>query len=442
MNKTPNHLSRIVGIGFGLAVTVGGMVGLGILRMPAILAQYTENPYFFIGCWIAGGLISLTGTFIYAEMSTRYPVAGGPFIYATHAFGKLPGFTVAWCDYITIAAAVASFAIAVGEYTNLLLGTHYPIGLIAGVLLMVLCVLQWQGLKVSSGVQQTISVLKALGLLVLVGACYYYFLSGKSPVAGAVSGSTSHEIPALPVIILSLRAVFYTYTGWKTPVYFAEEDTNPRKNIPAALKWGVVSVIALYVLVNLGLMAVLPLHEMATSVLPAADATQVIFGGQGKLVVTIISVLSLVGILFAYFLACPRILLAVSRAGLFFKSASAINKHQIPGNALIITTAVSIAFASIGLFKVVMAIASMMAMLVDLAVYTSIIAVRKKAPSEANFYRAPAYPVVALLMIAVTFAIIVGLFIEDTQNSIYAMVLLVAALPVYYVVAKTTRRIN
>ncbi|HLL41758.1 MAG TPA: hypothetical protein VK369_01410, partial [Segetibacter sp.] len=80
MSKPPNHLKRVVGVGFGVAIVIGGAVGSGILRMPAIIAGYITSPFLFISLWILGGLIALLGASIYAELGTRFPMAGGPFV--------------------------------------------------------------------------------------------------------------------------------------------------------------------------------------------------------------------------------------------------------------------------------------------------------------------------------------------------------------------------
>ena len=123
----PYHLKRILGIGFGLAIVIGATIGIGILRMPANIASYISNPFLFISFWIIGGLISLLGASIYAEMGTRFPVAGSPFFYAQKALGETIGFITGWANWIFSAGVIAYIAIAVGEYTNKLMRIHLPV---------------------------------------------------------------------------------------------------------------------------------------------------------------------------------------------------------------------------------------------------------------------------------------------------------------------------
>ena len=407
--------------------------------MPAIIAGYIDNPFLFISFWIIGGLLSLIGASIYAEMGTRFPIAGGPFVYAQKAYGDTIGFITGWANWIFSGGVIAYIAIAVGEYTNKLMRIHLPVGIISSLLIILLSVMQWQGLRLSSNFQKIMSALKAIGLLILVISCFSYFFNGNKHSDSVLSDSTSY-VPLIPAVILSLRAIFVTYGGWNTAVYFTEEDTDPEKNLPRSLVWGVISIMIIYVLVNVGLIAVLPLQEIAKSALPAADAAKLIFGSGGDIIVTIISVVSLFGILNAVLLFAPRILFAISRAGLFFKSTSNLNKHFIPGNALIITTLVSVFFASTGIFNLVVNITALLVILVDLSVYISIIFVRRHSPLVTPPYKARGYPYNAIIMIIITLGLVVGLFFEDTPNCIYSLIILALAFPIYLLFKKLSAK--
>jgi len=400
--------------------------------MPAIIAGYITSPFLFISLWILGGLIALLGASIYAELGTRFPIAGGPFVIAQKTFGDATGFVTGWMDWIQWAASISFIAIALVEFLNSLIKTNLPVGIISSIIIILLAVIQWQGMRLSSNFQKIMSILKALGLLMLVMACFAYFFKGyKYPIIATVNSSSS--LPLLPAIILSLRAIFITYSGWNCAIYFNEEDINPEKNLPRSLIWGVLSVMIIFVLVNLGLVAVLPLSVMAKSTLPAADAAQLIFGGIGGIIVILISIIALIGSLNAALLFTPRILFAISRSGLFFKSASMLNKHSIPGNALILTTFVSVLFALTGLFNLVVNITASLALIVDLLIYLAILFVRKQNPSLVPPFKAWAHPFSAIVMIIIMLSLIIGLFIEDTINSFYAIIVITIAIPFYFV---------
>ena len=404
--------------------------------MPATIAGYITNPYLFISFWIIGGLISLLGASVYAEMGTRFPFAGGPFVLAQKTFGNIGGFITGWSDFIGNIGATAYLAIAAVEYLNQLLVISLPVGIVSSAFIIIIAVIQWQGMRQSSNFQKVMSALKAIGLLLFVIACFIYFFIGHR-----YSVNTENSISTIPLfgaIILSLRAIFATYNGWNNAVYFTEEDTNPAKNLPRSMFWGVISIMIIYVLVNLGMIAVLPLQQMAKSALPAADAAQKIFGSKGDIIVTILSVISLIGIANLGILYTPRILFAMSKAGLFFKAASTLNKHSIPGNALIITTVATVLLALTGLFNLVLNVTVLFLVIVDLSVYISIIIVRKQKSAVVAPYKAFGYPYSAIIMIIINLGLIVGLFFEDTLNCIYSLIILVLAFPVYFLFKKFT----
>ena len=432
MNKPqPNSLKQIVGLGFGLAVIVGGTLGAGILRMPSVIAGYTTNSFLFIFFWILGGLIALVGASIYAELGTRLHQAGGPFVFAQKAFGNAGGFIAGSSDWLFMASSISYLSIAIAEYVNKLMKWDLPVGLNASLIITFFAILQWQGLKSSSNFQKIVSAINAICMLLFVGACFVYFFGGHSYPEVLTSG-TPHSLPFLSIFILSIRAVFVTYTGWNSAVYFNEEDTNPNHNLPRALIYGVLSVMIIFVLINLGLIAVMPLSAIAQTNLPAAEAAQLIFGGWGGNVVTLISIISLTTCLAATLLIPPRILFAISRKGLFFNVFATLNKHSIPGYALILTALVSIIFSSTGLFNVVVNMAALFALIADLSVYIAIVFIRKQDPSIVPPFKAWAYPFSALFMIFITLSLIVGVFIEDTMNCLYALAVIVLAFPFYF----------
>jgi len=421
-------LKRIVGIGFGVATVIGSSVGIGIFKWPGTIATYSTNELLFISFWIIGGLLSLIGCFIYAELGTKFPIAGGPFVFGRAAFGNAGGFLTGWMDLIMNTSAIAYLAIAVIEYLNQIIGYQLHIGFTSCILIILLAIFQWQGLRKSSALQIIMSLAKTICLLVFVGACFVYFIKSDG-VHNSETKTTTSSIPLFTAIILSLRAVFLAYTGWNSAIYFSEEDVNPGKNLPRSMAYGIISIIILYVLVNLGLMAVLPLHKMAGSDMAAADAAKVVFGNRGSLIVTVIGIISILGVLYATMLFTPRVLFAISKAGLIHGSLSTLNKNAIPGIGLIIITLISLLFASTGLFFLVVSISAVFGILIDLLVYISYLVVRNK---KMVGYKAWGYPFNAVLMIIVSLGLIIGLFVEDLNNSFYSLILLAAGIIVYF----------
>src|SRR3954453_23778 len=119
---TPMRLLRILGLWFGLAVTVGNTIGGGILRTPGSIAQLLPHETMFVGIWLIGALYALLGANALSELGTMLPRSGGQFIFARHAFGDYAGFVVGWMDWISTCASAAIIAMVVGESVVSLVG--------------------------------------------------------------------------------------------------------------------------------------------------------------------------------------------------------------------------------------------------------------------------------------------------------------------------------
>lgn len=433
-NQNPHSLLKVLGVGFGVAILIGNCVGIGILRMPGTVASYLDNENLILLLWVFGGLLALIGATIYAEASVAHPKAGGPYVLVENGLGKQAGFTVGMSDWIYNNACNAALAIAVSEYYCTLTSSNLPITFLASFLIVVLTIIQWFGINSSDSIQKLLSLLKALGLLFLV---FSFFMFDKS-LLNEADIMNNHppiqhsNITLIGAIILSFRAIVISYGGWSAPIYFAEENTNPRQTIPKALTYGVISITILYLLVNAALMYLLPLHSFANSPLAIADGANVVFGENGKTVVTIVSIVIVVGALYAGLLFAPRIIFGKSRSGLFFPFAAKINRFNIPGLALLATSFITILFAASGTFEFVIAISMFLYVFIDTSVYISAFYSRWKNKTALD-YKAKGFPYLYILMILINIALLIGVVIEDFTSSAYALGIILLTIPLYFV---------
>ena len=185
-------------------------------------------------------------------------------------------------------------------------------------------------MRVSSRFQEWTTAVKFLAFLALVVACFAHAAVG----AGAARRRPEAALPALTLagVVIALQAIVITYGGWQSALYFTEEDRDPRRNLPRAMIGGVLAVIVIYLLVNLALLAVLPMPELARSTLPAADAARSIFGGRGRQLITLLSLVSLPPLLNAILMIGTRILFAMGRDGLLWRATAAVNAGGTPAS--------------------------------------------------------------------------------------------------------------
>ncbi len=276
VDETSGHLRRVLGLGFGLAVSVGGMIGVGILRTPGLVAEQLHAPSTILFFWIAGGLYTLLGASCLTELGVMLPQAGGYYVYARRAFGNTAGFAVGWTDWVMYCSILAYVSIAIAEFVAVLgpvLSGTVPF--LAVSILVAVVVLQWFGIRISSRFQELTTSLKCISFLTLVAMCFLVPTRGYSSADMVYSTTFSG-------VIIALQAIVITYGGWQSPLYFMEEDRDPSRNLPRTMIAGVLSVIAIYLLVNIALLKVLSLSQLSGATLPAADAAQVIAGAHGR----------------------------------------------------------------------------------------------------------------------------------------------------------------
>src|SRR3989442_1358607 len=179
------------------------------------------------------------------------------------------------------------------------------------------------------------------------------------PMSSAAASSPGPAPPpSLVGVVVALRAVVITYGGWQSALYFTEEDCDPNRNLPRSMIAGVASVIVVYLLVNLALLSVLPVPDLARSTLPAADAAQILMGSHGRPIITVLSLVSLPPLLNAIMMIGTRILFAMGRDGLLWRRTAEVTAGGAPVVATVVTTAVAVVLIVTGTFQKLVAIAS------------------------------------------------------------------------------------
>jgi len=417
-------LVRILGLGFGLAVIVGSTLGVGILRTPGLVAGQLPNSTAILAVWVAGGLYTLLGAICLAELGTMLPDAGGYYVYARRAFGDTVGFAVGWTDWVTYCAVLGYVSIAIGEFAGLLVpslgGYEKPIAVLT---LAALVALQLAGLRISSRFQEITTVAKFGAFLAIVVAAIIYRPAGNPEAAAA-------QPPSFGGLIVALQSVVIAYGGWQSALYFAEEDRDPNRNLPRAMIGGVGAVIAIYLLVNIALLVVLPISDLARSTLPAADAAQRLIGDRGREVITILSIVSLPPMLNAILMIGTRILFAIGRDGLLWKRAAMVTERGTPAVATLITTAVALGLIATGTFQRLVAMAAFFLAANYFVCCLALIVLRRREPARMRPFRAWAYPWSAALVLMGAAAFLVGAAVGDPVNAAGALALLALGLGV------------
>lgn len=434
--RNGKQLLRVLGVSFGLAVAVGNTVGSGILKAPGEVAGQLPNVWLFLGVWVAGGLYALLGSISIAELATMLPRSGGQYVYARRALGNYAGFIVGWSDWVSTCGSTAAVAIVVGEYTEVLV--PQLAGRAKGIAVFVavaFALVQWRGVDWGSSTQKLTTLLKALAFSVLIIACFVLG-SGGSFIEPQ---STGRDYSLLVALVLALQVVIFTYDGWTGVIYFSEEVRRPARDIPRALFGGVLSVIGIYLFLNVAILYVLPLSEIANQEFAAGVAAERIFGARGDTIIRILTIVSLLSSINAFHLMATRVLFAMSRDDLFTKHALHINAGGTPTTALVISTAVAVLFILTGTFKSVVAVLSFFFVASYAISFTSLFVLRRREPNAPRPFRAWGYPWTTGLALLGSVAFLIGAIVGDQENSIRALVLLAASYPAFILLRRLAR---
>jgi APA family basic amino acid/polyamine antiporter len=444
MIQTARPLRRILGLGFGVAMVFGGTVGTGILRLPGTLAAALGDSRLIVLFWIVGGLYALLGAIAVAELSAMLPEAGGFYVYARRAFGKGAGFVVGWVDWLNQTAAIAYAALTAAVFLGLLwpASADAPRAVAIGVIAL-FAVLHWTGLRVGSTLTRVISLAVGIMLMVLVVGCFL-----TPPAAASVAPPPAASAVTLPLmsfgmvaaVVTALRAVFLTYDGWYSPIYMAEESTEPTRTLPRALIGGTILVAAMYVIINVAILRVLPLPVLAASQLPATDAARVVLPRGGAELVTVISLATVLSLVNATTLMAPRILFAIGRDGFFTQKAVLVSAGGTPRVALAVTSIGAAGLIMSGSFEQIVAVATVLFLLMYVSAYSALIVLRRREPTTVRPYRAWGYPFTTAVVLLGCVLLWIAAIMEDRRSAVFAALLLVACIPVYFWLARYRRQ--
>jgi basic amino acid/polyamine antiporter, APA family len=427
-------LRRILGLGFGLAMVFGGTVGVGILRLPGTLAAKLGDPHLIVLFWILGGVYALLGAVSVAELAAMLPQAGGFYVYARRAFGGGIGFVIGWSDWINTIATLAYASITAMTFLAALwpqAALHPNAG--AAAIIVAFTALHWVGLRLGSTVTRIISVAIGAMMLILVVSCF--IAPAAAPSAAALPQSAA-SLPLMSAaagmaLVGAMRAVLLTYDGWYSPIYMAEESTDPARTLPRSLIGGTVVVMTLYVLINVAMLRALPIAVMARSDLPAADVARIVFPRGGAELVTAISILTVLSLVNATLLQSPRVLFAIGRDGLFTQKAADVSAGGTPRVALAVSSIAAVVLLLSGTFEQIIAIATVLFLLLYISAYAAVFVLRRREPALARPYRAFGFPYTTGIVCAGCVLVLIAAVLEDLRSAIAAGILLAACAPVY-----------
>lgn len=412
---------RVIGPGAALAIVMGSMLGIGIFLTPPQVATHLPQPGLYLLAWAFGGLIAFSGAVAYAELGTRFPEAGGDYVFLRQAFGPDLSFAAGWVLFVGVfTGSVATMAVPLAQFQlPLLLEPLLPfdpqqllwswgfleltMARALGVLIIFLLTgLNILGTRLSAGFQIALTAIPVV--LLTLGALWIFFNSPAAmPAEAATTDGQSSPIIAFGRAVL---AVYFAFAGWNAIAYVGGELKTPSTTIPRALLGGTAAITILYLILAGLFVYVLGIDGLA-NVMEAGTATADAVGGQSlAYFITLLIAIALVGSLNGTILAGARVALAMAKRGALAPAMGRLHhRFKTPAAALILQGLLAILFILTGTFEILLELTSVAMLLMGALTVWALFRIRRRQGDDAP-YQATGYPVLPLFFLFTSLVVI------------------------------------
>jgi APA family basic amino acid/polyamine antiporter len=458
VTPVPSGLTRGVGAWGAVAVNVANMIGTGVFLKTRVMTCNVGSAKTVLLVWLAAGLLSLAGTFSYSEIAAMMPEAGGDYVYLRRAYGKMVGFLYGWMTFaVAKAGSQAALAVGLAIFMNVAVGgalEHWqlaasPFGFnlsLNGLTIVALATIWTVALincasVAAGGHTALVLTLAKVGLVLGVGISALIFAPGDwghlagSGLAGTCEGVANSARGGYAGFGAAMLGALWAYDGWNNVAPLAGEIRNPQRNLPRAFIGGMLVVAALYLFVNIAYYYALTPVEIASVPLSSSVATEVLKRFLGPVAVSMTAValmISSFGSLHASALANSRVPFAMARDGLFFRALARLSpRTNVPARAIVAQAAWGSVLALSGSYDNLTDSVIFASWLFYGLSTASLFVFRRTMPDAPRPYRALGYPLVPMIFVLVTTALLINTFIAAPREALRGMLMLIAGLPLY-----------
>ena len=424
---------RQLGLFDATMIVMGGIVGAGIFANPSEVAHRVHTPFLILCVWVLGGLLAMCGAFIWAELATRLPGAlGGQYVYLRDAYHPAVAFVYGWgLLLITQTGGMAAVAVIFASYFRALIGVAWNENAIAAAVLLTLTGINCFGARAGSNVQSVLMLLKigAIAALVIIG----FAVGGHAPEHSTLLLEKPFSFDVLKSLGAAMVPIAFAYGGWQTATFVAAEIRNPRRNLSLGLLLGVSGVVALYLAVNVACLRGLGPAGLDATKTPASDLMGIALGESGARWIALAITISALGFLSQSMLTAPRVYYAMARDGLFFSSVGKLfGKSEAPVVAIILQGFAAMVIACSGTYGEILNFEVTVDFIFFGMTAAALFALRRRRiGSDSVTFRVPGHPFTTMLFVLSCAAIVLSAIIASPRNSVIALCIMLAGLPVY-----------
>jgi basic amino acid/polyamine antiporter, APA family len=453
--RAPAALVRRLGPFDAAAIIVSNVIGGGILFTPPQVAASIPSPALFLLIWIVGGALAFAGAMAYAELAAVRPRAGGEYVYLDAAFGRLAAFLTGWTSFVAgFSGAIAASAVVFASYLG-----RFVAGASDGTPLVTVPI-PWVPLTVSRQTLVAASVIALMAWIhvrgvgpgrvvgnvlaaLKVSAIVMFIALGFSVGAGSAanlesSAGTVHATSWL----LALVPVMFTYAGWNAATYVAEEIRDPGRNIPLALGMGTLAVIAIYCLLNLLYLYVVPIGSLAAVKGSVLDViADKVLGVRAGDVMGVVSIVSLAASISAMTIAGPRVYYAMARDGVFFAPAARVHeRYRTPAVSIVAQAIWSGVLVVSGGADALIRYTGFAVVLFSGVAVAALFVLRAREPGAPRAFSALGYPVAPAVFVVASLLIVLNAIYSDPRPSGAGVLIILAGVPLYMLLRRRTSR--
>ncbi len=476
-------MKRELGLLDSTMIVAGSMIGSGIFLVSSDMARTVGSPGIILAIWLFTGILTLIAALSYGELAAMMPKAGGQYVYLKEAYNPIVGFLFGWTTFMVIQTGlIAAVAIAFAKYTAELVpffnekNILFSLGsfsvnhtqLLALALIALLTYINLKGVKNAKILQTVFTIAKILALLGLIVLGIYVGFNSDAFKANMADLWTPYQTlkntdGSITRTLLSGTVLFgaiggamvgslFSSDAWISITYTAGEVKNPEKNIPLSLFFGTLIVTILYILANVTYMMLLPvkgipdgLNVIDRGIMFASldrvgtAAASVIFGTLAVKIMALLIMVSTFGCNNGCVMAGSRLFYAMAKDGVFFKKAATLNKHSVPGFALIIQAVWASVLCLSGSYGQLLDYCTFSALLFYIVTIAGIFILRKTQPNTPRPYKAFGYPILPAFYIIMASAICIVLLIYKTSTCGWGLAIVLLGVPVYYLRKQFTK---
>ena len=412
---------------------VGEVIAVGIFLVPAEMAKSIGSPLWLLVVWMAMGGMALSGALCYGELAAKFPEAGGGYVYLREAYGPRLAFLYGWkCFLVMDPGLTAALAVGLASYVGYMVQlSQVGVQAVAVSAIVALAGLNVLGVKVGAEIMRWLTLIKLGSLVFIVVWGFGRGLgdwSNFTPFVDQHSGSS----PLVLALAGGMVSAFFAFGGWWEVARITGEVRDPARVMPRAMSIGVCLVTLVYVMTSAVFLYLVPIERVTTGETFAAQAGEALFGRAGGDIFSTIVIFSVLGSLAGFVMVAPRAYYAMSRDGVFLKSAAALHpRFGTPTRAIALQAALASLLVLIGSFEEILAYFIFITVVFIALTVAGVFRLRRKSGGDSPFMT-PAYPFTPLIFLALVSVLLVLLAANRPKQALYGLGVVLAGLPVYH----------